>query len=206
MRYYTLYSTRGPTCRCGKIHLRPPRPRDTDTTQTTLAVHHAVARPRRAYQAWPRKLAVESAPEARSPAQVVLTTEEPLGPYRARLENLSSHRQSYRARARKEHEGAVQAAIAVQAQQASQLQADEDLFDEEESLTSMAALNFHKMPFGRITGLQDAIKRNCNCANQVRRARGVSEIAEELNRRCLAALQAWMHIYGSPWGATAHLR
>ena len=127
-----------------------------------------------------------------------MTTDDPLGhgPYRARLENLSSHRQSYRARARKEHEGAVQAAIAVQAQQASQLQADEDLFDEEESLTSMAALNFHKMPFGRITGLQDAIKRNCNCANQVRR--GVSEAAEDFNRRCLAALQAWMVLPGEP--------
>ena len=68
-----------------------------------------------------RKLIVESTPDAGSPAQVVVTTEEPLGPYRARIENLSSRRQSYRARSRREHEEAVQAAAAVQAQQASQV-------------------------------------------------------------------------------------
>ena len=142
-----------------------------------------------------RKLIVESTPEA-NPGQVTVTQDEPLGPYRARIENLASRRQSYRARARKEHEDAVQAAAAVQAQQASQLQADEDLFDEEDSLTSMATLNFHDMPFERITGLQDAVKRNCNCARQVRK--GVSEADEDFNRRCLAALQAWMVLPGEP--------
>ena len=87
-----------------------------------------------------------------------------MGPYRARIVNLSSRSQPYGARARKEHEDAVQAAAAVQAQQASQLQAGEDPFDEEYSLTSMSTLNFHEMPFDRITGLQDAVKRNCNFA------------------------------------------
>ena len=140
-----------------------------------------------------RKLTVESTPEAGSPARVGVTQDEPLGPYRARLENLSSRRQSYRARARKGHEGAVQAA-AVQAQQASRLQAGEDLFDEENSLTSMAALNFHEMPFDRITGLQDEVNRNCTCAKQVRK--GASEAVEDFNRRCLAALQAWMVLPG----------
>ena len=54
------------------------------------------------------KLTVESTPEADSPAQAVVTTEEPLAPYKARIEGLSSRRQSYRAmaRARKAHEGA----------------------------------------------------------------------------------------------------
>ena len=76
------------------------------------------------------------------------------------------------------------------------MQADEDLFDEEDSLTSMATLNFHDMPFERITGLQDAVKRICNCARQVRK--GVSEADEDFNRRCLAALQAWMVLPGEP--------
>ena len=53
-----------------------------------------------------RRLVVESTPEV-DPAQVVVTQDEPLGPYRARIENLASRRQSYRARARKEHEDAV---------------------------------------------------------------------------------------------------
>ena len=114
-----------------------------------------------------RKLTVESTPEAESSAQVVVTTEEPLAPYKARIESLSSRRQSYRARARKKHENAVQAAAVLQAQQASQLQADEDPFDEEDSLTSMATLNFHEMTFDRITGFQDAVNRNCNCAKQI---------------------------------------
>ena len=141
-----------------------------------------------------RKLTVESTPAADSPrpAQFVVTTDGPLGPYKTRMQSLALRRQSYscRARARKDHEDAVQAAALLQAQQASQLQADEDLFDEEDSLTSMATLNFHEMPFGMITGLQDAGKRKCNCAKQVRK--GVSQAAEDFNRRCLAALQAWM--------------
>ena len=57
-----------------------------------------------------RKLTVESTPEA-NPALVVITQDEPLGPYRARLENLASRRQSYRTRARKEHDDAGQAAV-----------------------------------------------------------------------------------------------
>ena len=113
------------------------------------------------------------------------------------IENLSSRRQSYRARSRREHEEAVQAAAAaVQVQQASQLQANKDQFDEEDYLTTMATLNFHGMPFDRITGLQAAIKRNCNCAKQVRK--GVSEATEDFNRRCLAALQAWVVLPGEP--------
>ena len=143
-----------------------------------------------------RKLIVESTPDAGSPAEIVVTTDEPLGPYRARIENLSSRRQSYRARSRREHEEEVQAAAAVQAQQASQLQADEDQFDKEDSLTAMGTLNFHDMPFDRITGLQDTIKRNCNCAKQVRK--GVSEATEDFNRHCLAALQARMVLPGEP--------
>ena len=136
---------------------------------------------------------VESTPDAESPAQAVVTTDEHLAPYKARIESLPSRRQSHRARARKEHEDAVQSAAAVQAQQASQFQADED---HEDSLTSMATLNFHEMPFDRITGLQDAVKRNCNCAKQVRK--GVGEAVEDFNRRCLAALQAWMVLPGEP--------
>ena len=46
------------------------------------------------------------------------------------------------------------------------------------------------------TGLQDAVKRNCNCVRQVRK--GVSEAEEDFNRRCLAALQAWMVLPGEP--------
>ena len=64
--------------------------------------------------------------------------------YKARIDSLTSRRQSHRARAHKGHEDAVQAA-AVQAQQATQLQADEDQFDEEGSLTSMATLNFREI-------------------------------------------------------------
>ena len=62
----------------------------------------------------------------------------------------------------------------------------------------MAALNFHEMPFDKIdiTGLQDAIKCNCNsCCNC---AKHVREAAEDFNRRCLAALQAWMVLPGEP--------
>ena len=75
-----------------------------------------------------------------------MTTEGPLAPYKARIASLSLRRQTYRARACKGHEDAVQAAAAVQAQQASQLQADEDLFDEEDSLTAMATLNMPELP------------------------------------------------------------
>ena len=63
-----------------------------------------------------RKLTVESTPDADSPAQVVVTTDEPLGPYKNRIQSLPLRRQSYRARARKDHEDAVQAAAVPQAQ------------------------------------------------------------------------------------------
>ena len=153
-----------------------------------------------------RKLIVEGAPDAGSPAQVVVTTDEPLGPYKARIGSLTSRRQSYRARARKAHEGAVQGSSAVQVQLAAQLQADEDLFDEEGPLTSMAALDFHEMPFDRITIVQ-ACRTQLSATAIVRNrfAKWVSEAVEDFNRRCLAALQAWAVLPGEPWPQRAHL-
>ena len=153
-----------------------------------------------------RKLVVESTPDADTPAQAVVTTDEPLAPYKARIDSLTSRRQSYRARARKAHEGAVQGSSAVQVQLAAQLQADEDLFDEEGPLTSMAALDFHEMPFDRITIVQ-ACRTQLSATAIVRNrfAKWVSEAVEDFNRRCLAALQAWAVLPGEPWPQRAHL-